>query len=303
MSSKRGLIVALSMIVTILLWGSAFAGIRMGLRSFSPTHLALLRYLCASLAMAVFAVATRMPMPVLRELPAVFLLGFLGFAFYNVALNIGERSIASGPAALLIQTSPIWTALLASVFLRERLNAFGWLGIGIGFCGALVISLGKGMSFAPNLGAALILCASVSASIYTIIQKRMLSRYRPVQLTAYAVWAGTLLLLPFAGGFPAALASAASTDMLAVVFLGVGPAAAGYALWAFVISGMPASRAVSFLYAIPVVAFIVGWLLLGEVPGPQDIVGGLVALAGVAMVNTLGRESPPPPGAGKPADG
>ena len=281
------------MLLTVLLWGSAFAAIRAGLRSYSPTHLALLRFLCASAAMAVYALVTRMRMPECRDVPAVFVLGFLGFAFYNVALNIGERSIASGPAALLIQTSPIWTALLASIFLSERLNVFGWIGIGIGFCGALTISLGGEFAFIPNWSAALILAAAISSSIFNIVQKRMLSRYRPTELTAYAVWAGTLLLLPFVGGFPAAFASAPAVDTLAAVFLGVGPAAAGYALWAVVISGLPASRAVSFLYAIPIVAFLVGWLWLGETPGIQDIVGGLLALGGVATVNTLGRTARP----------
>jgi drug/metabolite transporter (DMT)-like permease len=281
------------MLLTVLLWGSAFAAIRAGLRSYSPTHLALLRFLCASMAMAVYALVTRMRMPECRDVPAVFVLGFLGFAFYNVALNIGERSIASGPAALLIQTSPIWTALLASIFLRERLNVFGWIGIGIGFCGALTISLGEEFAFIPNWSAALILAAAISSSIFTIVQKRMLSRYRPAELTAYAVWAGTLMLLPFAGGFPAAFARAPVVDTLAAVFLGVGPAAAGYALWAVVISGLPASRAVSFLYAIPIVAFLVGWLWLGETPGIQDFVGGLLALGGVATVNTLGRSVGP----------
>jgi drug/metabolite transporter (DMT)-like permease len=246
--------------------------------------------------MGVLAFATRMRMPERRDIPAVFLLGFLGFAFYNVALNIGERSIESGPAALLIQTSPIWTALLASVFLRERLNAFGWIGIGIGFCGAFLISLGEGLTFTANWSAALILAAALSASIYTIIQKSMLSRYRPAELTAYAVWAGTIMLLPFAGGLPAAFTAAPVADTLAVVFLGVGPAAAGYALWAIVISGMPASRAVSFLYAIPIVAFLGGWLGLGETPGAQDVVGGLLALGGVAVVNTLGRTPRAAPG-------
>ncbi len=295
MSSRSSLAIAPAIAITVLFWGSAFAAIRAGLQSFSPTHLALLRFLSASLALVIFAVVTRMRLPALKDLPAVFLLGLLGFAFYNIALNIGEQSVQAGPAALLIQTAPIWTALLASIFLAERLNVMGWGGIGLGFAGALLIafgkgeSLGQGMGSAPLWSAALIVAAALSASAYSIIQKRMLSRYRPVEITTYAIWAATLLLLPFSPGLPAALSSAPAASTIAVVYLGVGPAALAYATWAVVLSRLPAGRAASFLYAVPIIAFLIGWLWLGEVPTLRDLVGGSIALGGVAVVNTVGR--------------
>jgi drug/metabolite transporter (DMT)-like permease len=134
---------AAAAVLTVVFWGSAFAGIRAGLHSYSPAHVALLRFLCASAALALFVARPGMRRPALRDVPLVVLLGLLGFAFYNIALNTGEQSIASGPAALLIQTLPIWTALAAIVFLGERLRAWGWAGIAVSFAGALVIALGK----------------------------------------------------------------------------------------------------------------------------------------------------------------
>jgi drug/metabolite transporter (DMT)-like permease len=293
MPQRRQLTIGVSTAVTILLWGSAFAGIRVGLQSFSPTHLALLRFLSASLALAVFAGVTRMRLPEWRDLPVIFILGLLGFAFYNIALNTGERSIASGPAALLIQTVPIWTVLLATIFLTERLNALGWVGIGIGFSGALVIALGKGQGLTMGWSAGLIVLAAISASAYNVIQKRMMSRYRPVEITTYAIWAATLLLLPFSSGLLGAVRAAPAAGTLAVVYLGVGPAAVAYATWAVVLSRLPAGRAASFLYAVPIVAFLIGWVWLRETITPADVIGGLLALGGVGVVNTLGRGSPP----------
>jgi drug/metabolite transporter (DMT)-like permease len=275
---------------TILFWGSAFAGIRAGLQGYSPAHLAALRFLIASLALAVVAVIMHVRRPMRADVPWIFLLGLVGFAFYNLALNIGEQTIAAGPAALLIQTTPIWTALLAVTLLGERLRPWGWIGIAISFTGAVVIALGRSQGMGQvSWGALLILMAALSTSTYNILQKRMLGRYRPVEITSYALWAGTVLLLPFAWGLPAAVAAAPWQSTLAVIYLAIGPAALGYVTWAVVLSRLPAARAASILYAVPVMAFLVGWLWLGETPIVWDIVGGLLALSGVVVVNTLGR--------------
>jgi drug/metabolite transporter (DMT)-like permease len=284
-----GVSVAGAALVTIFFWGSSFAAIRAGLHSYSPAHLAVLRFLSASAALVVFALVTRMRLPTLRDVPLVFLLGLLGFAFYSLALNYGEVRIASGPASVLIQTAPIWTALAAILFLREHLGAWGWVGIAVSFLGAAVIGLGGDAGFGLNWGAGFVLLASISASAYIIIQKTMLTRYRPVEITTYAIWAGTLLLLPFSSGLAAEVQSAPLADTLAVIYLGVGPAALAYATWAVVLSRLPASRASSVLFAVPVVAFLVGWAWLGETPTWMAVVGGVLAMGGVAIVNTLGR--------------
>src|SRR5208337_4846301 len=215
--SSRSLPGAAAALITVVFWGSAFAGIRAGLHSYSPAHLALLRYLFASAACAVIVARPGMSRPMPRDIPLVALLGLLGFAFYNIALNVGEQSIPSGPAALLIQTLPIWTALAAIMFLGERLQAWGWIGIAVSFGGALVIALGKGSGVTLSWGAGLILLASVSASAYNIIQKTMLDRYRPLEITTWAIWAGTLLMLPFAGGLVGEIRAAPIGDTLAVV--------------------------------------------------------------------------------------
>src|SRR5208337_3116396 len=213
---------AAAAVITVVFWGSAFAGIRAGLHSYSPAHVALLRFLCASAACAVIVARPGMRRPAIRDVPRVALLGLLGFAFYNIALNIGEQSIPSGPAAILIQTLPIWTALAAIIFLGERLRTWGWIGIAVSFAGALVIAFGKGSGITLGWGAGLILLASISASAYNIIQKTMLDRYRPLEITTWAIWAGTLLLLPFAGGLVGEIRSAPIAVSLTVAYLAMG---------------------------------------------------------------------------------
>lgn len=276
--------------ITVFFWAAAFAGIRAGLESYGPGELALLRLLVASVALAAYAIFVRMRPPEARDLPAIFLVGFLAFAFYHVALNFGERTVSAGAASLLINTAPIFTALLATAFLGERLRTLGWIGMVVSFLGAILISMGEGEGYGFDLGAIPILLAAVAVSVYLVIQRPYLARYGPLAFTTYAVWAGTLLTAVFAPGLVSDLRTATLEATLAGVFLGIFPTAVAYVTYAYAFSRMTAPVAVSFLYLIPAMAFLIAWAWLGEVPSILSVVGGVVALTGVLIVNTRGRQ-------------
>jgi drug/metabolite transporter (DMT)-like permease len=281
--------VVAALTVTVVFWASAFAGIRAGLEAYGPGQVALIRFLVASAVLAGYAAITRMRMPERRDLPAVFLAGFLAFTLYHVALNYGEITVSAGAASVLINTVPIFTALLAVAFLGERLRVLGWVGMGVSFAGAALISLGEGEGLALDPRAFVILLAAVSSSIYFAFQKPYLARYGALAFTTYAVWAGTLLTLPFLPGLVAQVPAAPAGTTLAMVYLGVFPTAISYVTYAYAMSRMAASRAVSFLYLIPVLAYVIAWLWLGEVPTLLSVLGSIVVLTGVVIVNARGR--------------
>lgn len=279
-----------AIVVALLLWASAFAGIRAGLHSYGPGEVALLRFGTASVALLLYAAVTRMRMPDRRDLPVIALAGVVGISIYHVALNFGERTVASGAAALIISASPVITALLSSRFLGERINAWGWAGIVISFAGVTLISFGEGEGVAFNTDALLILVAAVATSLYFIVSKPPLRRYSGLEFTSYAIWAGTLPMLVFGPTLWQQSQAAASGDTLAVVYLGVFPGAIAYVLWAHALSRMPASRLSAFLYFQPVNAALIAWVWLGEVPALLTVIGGTVSIAGVVLVNTRGAE-------------
>ncbi|QBD76217.1 DMT family transporter [Ktedonosporobacter rubrisoli] len=278
-------------ILTVILWASAFPGIRAALPHYSPFHVALLRYVTASIVLAIYALFTRMSLPAWRDLPRFALLGLLGIAFYNVALNGGEVRVPAAEASFLVASAPALMAVEAMFLLKERMRLWGWLGIAISCAGIAFITLSSTTSFQVDLWAVLVLSAAFAQSLYSIWQKALLSRYSAFECTAYAIWSGTIFLLIFSPGLLSEVRLAPFSATGAAIYLGIFPGALGYVSWAYALSRLSGSTAGSFLYLVPLVAVGLAWLWLGEIPAWLVLWGGLLVLAGVILVNTAKQRS------------
>ena len=276
-------------LVAIVFWSSAFAGIRSALQNYSPFHLALFRFLLASGVLVVYSIVKKIQLPNLRDLPKIMLLGFLGITVYHTALNFGEISVTAGSASLLIASTPALTAIFAIIFLKEKLNKWGWVGIVTSFFGVFLVALGEGHGLQFNFGAVLILVAAVSSSAYFVFQKPLLEKYDALPMTTYVICAGTFFMLIFLPGLPQAMLSAPLYSTLSVIYLGVFPGALAYVVWTYALSKTPASLVSSFLYLSPVLAILIAWVLLNEVPSSVSLLGGGLSILGVMIVNYFHR--------------
>jgi drug/metabolite transporter (DMT)-like permease len=275
---------------SLVLWGSAFAGIKAALPSYPPGELVLLRFLIASASLLAWALISKMPMPRIRDLPGMACLGLVGIAGYQIALTFGQQIITAGAAVLIITLTPVCMALFGTFLLGERLTLLGWLGTLISFAGIALVSFGEsgGVKWSP--GVTLVLLATLAASLFFVLQRPYLKRYSPFQMTAIGIWAGTALMAAlWLPGLIPAIRHAPLAPTLAIIYLGVLPGALAYVTWAYALSKMPASLLGNSLYLEPPIAIAIAFVWLGELPSALTILGGVVAIAGVVVSSFWGR--------------
>lgn len=290
-----GTVAALGLLV--VLWASAFPIIKIGLEELSAPHLTLARHLVASSAFVLFLIVLRRRLwPAWSDVVPLVALGCVGIFVYHLSLNVAELRVSAGATSLIVATAPLLTAVIATVLRSDRLSVFGWFGTLLGFAGVALIVVGDasaagseafGLVLEPY--AALVGLAALATAFFAVLQRPLLVRYRPIELMAYVTWGGTLPMLLFLPGFGAAILEAWPRSVLAALHLGIFPSAIAYTLFALALSRAPATLVMTYLYLIPVLALLLSWWWLGEVPSGLTIVGGAVVVVALTIVRDAKR--------------
>jgi drug/metabolite transporter (DMT)-like permease len=296
-ATRRTDVVALiAGLVTVTLWGSAFVGIRAAGEAFSPGALGLGRLLVSSAILGAVALVRREPVPRGRDVLAIAAYGVLWLGVYSVTLNGAERHVDAGTAAMIINTGPILIAILAGIVLREGFPRRLFAGCAVAFGGCVLIGLAAiGSGSRSGLGVALCIIAASAYAVAVVVQKPVLARVSPFQVTWIGCAAATVACLPFAPALVADAAKAGAGTIGWTIYLGAGPTALGFATWAIALRRTSAGRMASLTYLIPLVAIVLGWAVLGETPPWLAVGGGVLCLAGVVLAR---RRSAPAPADG-----
>ena len=272
-------------LVTVTAWGSGFVAIRGAAETLSPGSVALGRLVVSCAILGSVALVLREPLPRGRDLVAVAAAGVLWLGVYSVSLTAAEREIDAGTAAMFINTGPILIAVLAGLFLREGFPPGLFAGCAVAFGGCALIALATTQSGSNGgaAGIALLVVAACAYAVAVVVQKPVLARVSPFQVTWLGCAAALLACLPFAPTLASEAADGGAGAIAWVVYLGVVPTALGFATWTFALRRTTAGRTAALNYLIPLVAILLGWALLGETPPWLAAVGGALCLGGVAL--------------------
>jgi drug/metabolite transporter (DMT)-like permease len=280
-------------LVTVVLWASAFVGIRAVADDLSPGSFALGRLLVAAAALGVIVALRRPSLPTRgRDWALIAVSGVVWFGGYFIALNAGEGLVDAGTAAMLVNVGPILIAMFAGLFLREGFPPRLVVGSVIAFAGTLIIGIASGgQEGVPNapLGVALCLLAAVAYAIGVTAQKPALARVPALSVTAIACVIGAVVTLPFAPLLVEELGSAPPDAIAWIVYLGIFPTAIAFTTWAFALNRTTAGRLGSTTYLVPPVAIGLAWLMLNEVPPALAFLGGALCIGGVIVARSRGR--------------
>ena len=281
-----------------VLFGASVIAVRVAVREIPPASLAVLRFGLGGLLLAgILLVAAPRYLRIRWERLRLFgLLGIVMFVLFPLTFNVGLRYTEASRGALMLATMPIWSAVLGS-FAGERLSRRQAVGVGLSV-------LGIGLAFAEPataiggdamqlLGDGLLLLSGLLGAVYGLIAKRVLAVDSPATVTTYAMLIGVALLLPaaFVEGLVPAVGRLDGRLFGLVVFLGVLGGAAAFQLWTWALSRLTPTQVAVHVNLNPIVAAILGVVLLGERRAGLFLLGFAAVVAGVLLVNWPGRRA------------
>lgn len=291
-SSREHRLALLAWITVCLVWGTTYLAIRVALESVPVALLAGLRWTAAGGLLAIALRMSGLPFPAPRTWPSLALLGFLMSVVGNGLVVWAEQYVASGLAAVVVAMVPFWTvALEAMLPSGERLSTRTLTGLTVGFAGIVVLvwpeltTNGAGNGFL--LGIIALQLACFGWSLGTSFTKRYQTGLNPLMSSAMQMIFGGLMLLAIASltGEWSRLVFTNRTAF-AMIYLVLFGSIVGYSAFVYALRNLPVSTVSLYAYVNPIIAVILGTLLLSEPFDARVVIAAAMVLAGIAVVRS-----------------
>ena len=289
----------LLLLLMTLIWGINYTVLKRSLADFQPLAFNSLRFVVASGLTIVFTVLTGRNFKLERgDLPRVWLLGLLANTVYQSIFIIGVAHTSAGNAALILATTPLFTALIGRLRGDEHFTGAGVLGLLLAFAGmaAIILSGPKGGSLGDDLlGDSLMVACTICWSVYSSFTKGYVHKYGALKTTTIMMMTGTPVLLLVSSG---SLATQnwhviRPSTWAGLFFSGAFAIGLAYIIWNNGVHKIGSTRTALYSNITPIIALIVAWVVLSEVPTWGQLGGAAIIFIAIYLVrNGMTHVSP-----------
>lgn len=286
----------LLVLLVVLIWGINFPILKQALSAMHPFVLNVFRFIFSGIALAIMMAIRNKSIKIFswHDIKPIawtlFSVGMLGYFFYQVAFIMGIERTTSGNAALLMSSTPIWTAILGMILGFEKLGKWAWIGLSISLAGTFLIVLfgNAEIDFLGPffLGNVIILMAAMMWGAYTSISRPITKKIEPLLLIlAGLICAFPLNLLVAVPYFEQIDWSLVTFSVwAAIIYSGGLSTGIAVAIWVIVVQRVGATHTAVFGNLVPLVALIGGYLLLNETVSLPQIIGGSLIICGLVIM-------------------
>jgi drug/metabolite transporter (DMT)-like permease len=277
----------LVLVLTLVTWSFSFmAAVRLR-QELGLTEALAARFVPVLLGAGVFLLFRR-PLRLPREAwPKVIAMGLLSVPVYNVFFFHGMKTVPSGTGALIIALNPVFTALLARVFLGEPFGRRQVVGLSLALAGVFVVirfGTEKAVDW-PYLSSAILLAlAPLSWAVYTVIGRTLPAGADPLDTSYALLFVGSLPLLVLARPATARLLASSPGALWSALYLAIPCTLLAWVSFLWALKRLPAGEAASFIFLNPPLANLWAWLFEGARLRPPFLLGATILLVGVGLI-------------------
>ena len=271
--------------IAIFFWATAFVLTKVVLKEVDVTTLGVLRYFFASIIVIFILIKQKISLPKLKDILAFVFAGFSGYAGYIVFFNMATLLSSPSTLSVINALAPAITAIVAYFIFNEKIKIIGWISMGISFCGILILTFWNG-TLTVNKGVIYMLIGCVLLSLYNISQRYLTKKYSSFDVSMYSMLIGGILLVVYSPSSVRNIFSISFNSLILIIYMSVFPSIISYFFWtkAFEIA-KHTTEVTSFMFVTPVLATLMGIIILGDIPKLSTLIGGVVIILGMIIFN------------------
>ena len=271
--------------IAIFFWATAFVLTKVVLKEVDVTILGVLRYFFASIIVIFILIKKKIPLPKVKDIPAFIFAGFSGYAGYIVLFNIATLLSSPSTLSVINALAPAITAIVAYFIFNEKIKLIGWLSMSISFCGILILTLWDGV-LTINKGVLYMLIGCLLLSLYNISQRYLTKKYSSFDVSMYSMLIGGVLLVIYSPSSVGNMFNISFSSLILIIYMSIFPSIISYFFWtkAFELA-KHTTEVTSFMFVTPVLATLMGIIILGDIPKLSTLIGGVVIILGMILFN------------------